>query len=123
LVTEELSLGDFVLSGGEIAAMAVVDAVTRLLPGVIDEESILEESHQSGLLEYPHYTRPPEFRGWTVPEILLTGNHAAIASWRREQALRRTWERRPDMLDNADLTAKERQLVDSWRSLRVSRST
>jgi tRNA (guanine37-N1)-methyltransferase len=123
LVTEELSLGDFVLSGGEIAAMAVVDAVARLLPGVIDEESILEESHQSGLLEYPHYTRPHEFRGWTVPDILLSGNHAAIAGWRREQALRRTWDRRPDMLNNAKLTDKEQRLVDSWRSLRVSRST
>jgi tRNA (guanine37-N1)-methyltransferase len=120
LATEEISLGDFVLSGGEIAAMAVVDAVTRLLPGAIDDESTVEESHQSGLLEYPHYTRPPEFRGWKVPEILLSGNHAAIARWRREQALRRTWERRPDMVDKVDLSAQERQSLnsqemDDWR--------
>ncbi|MDB5077533.1 MAG: trmD [Chloroflexi bacterium] len=116
LATEEISLGDFVLSGGEIAAMAVVDAVARLLPGVIDEESTVEESHQSGMLEYPHYTRPPEFRGWRVPDILLSGNHAAIARWRREQALRRTLERRPDMLDRVSLNAKEQRLLDAWRA-------
>jgi tRNA (guanine37-N1)-methyltransferase len=115
LATEEISLGDFVLSGGEIAAMAIVDAVTRLLPGAIDEESTIEESHQSGLLEYPHYTRPADFRGWTVPDTLLSGNHAAIARWRREQALRRTWERRPDMLARATLSAKEQRLIDEWR--------
>jgi tRNA (guanine37-N1)-methyltransferase len=116
LATEEISLGDFVLSGGEIAAMAVVDTVTRLLPGVIDQQSTVEESHQSGLLEYPHYTRPPVFRGWPVPDILLSGNHAAIARWRREQAVRRTWERRPDLLDAVELGAKERLLIDSWRA-------
>jgi tRNA (guanine37-N1)-methyltransferase len=115
LATEEISLGDFVLSGGEIAAMAIVDAVTRLLPGAIDAESTVEESHQSGLLEYPHYTRPADFRGWTVPDMLLSGNHAGIARWRREQALRRTWERRPDMLAHAALSAKEQRLIDEWR--------
>jgi tRNA (guanine37-N1)-methyltransferase len=114
LATEELSLGDFVLSGGEIAAMAVVDAVTRLLPDVIDPSSLAEESHNSGLLEYPQYTRPPEFRGWQVPEILLSGNHGAIARWRREQALRRTWERRPDLLARAALSERERALIASW---------
>jgi tRNA (guanine37-N1)-methyltransferase len=116
LATAEISLGDFVLSGGEIAAMAVVDAVVRLLPGVIDDESTLEESHQSGLLEYPHYTRPPEFRGWAVPPVLLSGNHAAIARWRREQALRRTWERRPDLLESVELSAQERRLLDAWQA-------
>ena len=113
-----MSLGDFVLSGGEIAAMAVVDAVVRLLPGVIDPLSLAEESHHTALLEYPHYTRPAVFRGWSVPEVLLSGNHAGIARWRREQALRRTWERRPDLLATElaqdSLTKKERQLIASW---------
>lgn len=116
LATEEISLGDFVLSGGEIAAMAVVDAVTRLLPGVIDQESTVEESYQSGLLEYPHYTRPPDYQGWPVPDILLSGNHGAIARWRREQALRRTWERRPDLIRTVELSAKERLLISSWQA-------
>ncbi len=118
LATEEISLGDFVLSGGEIAAMAVVDAVTRLQPGVIDSQSLAEESHHSGLLEYPHYTRPAEFRGWRVPDVLLSGNHAAIARWRREQALRRTWERRPELLADpgqVQLTTKEQRLIASWQ--------
>ncbi len=121
LATEEISLGDFVLSGGEIAAMAVVDAVTRLLPDVIDQQSTVEESHQSGLLEYPQYTRPPVFQGWPVPDILLSGNHGAIARWRREQALRRTWERRPDLLDSVELSAKERVLVASWQPVDADR--
>jgi tRNA (guanine37-N1)-methyltransferase len=116
LATEEISLGDFVLSGGEIAAMAVVDAITRLLPGVIDDESTLEESHQFGTLEYPHYTRPPEFRGWRVPDILLSGNHGAIARWRREEALRRTHERRPEMLDAIELSVKDRRFLDKLRA-------
>jgi tRNA (guanine37-N1)-methyltransferase len=123
LATEEISLGDFVLSGGEIAAMAVVDAVTRLLPGAIDLESTIEESHQSGLLEYPQYTRPADFRGWLVPEMLLSGNHGAIARWRREQALHRTFERRPDMLARAALTAKELRLIDGWRANAAAKST
>jgi tRNA (guanine37-N1)-methyltransferase len=114
LATEEISLGDFVLSGGEIAAMAVTDAVVRLLPGVIDAASMAEESHQAGLLEYPQYTRPPDFRGWRVPDVLLSGDHGRIARWRREEALRRTWERRPDMLRHADLSGRERQLLDTW---------
>ncbi len=97
-VDRELSIGDYVLSGGELPAMVVIDAVVRLLPGALGSpESTLEESHASGLLEYPHYTRPVEFRGWRVPEVLLSGNHAAIAAWRREQALARTRERRPDL--------------------------
>jgi tRNA (guanine37-N1)-methyltransferase len=116
LATEELSIGDFVLSGGELAAMVLVDAVTRLLPGAIDEASLGDESHERGLLEYPQYTRPPAFRGWSVPDILLSGNHGAIARWRREQAIRRTWERRPDLLAAADLTAAERALVATWNA-------
>jgi tRNA (guanine37-N1)-methyltransferase len=99
LATDELSIGDYVLTGGELAAMVVVDAVGRLLPGVLGgEQSTAEESHSSGVLEYPHYTRPPEFRGWPVPEILLSGNHGEIARWRRQQALRHTAEARPDLL-------------------------
>ena len=99
LVTDEISLGDFVLTGGELPALAIIDAVTRLLPGVLgDPEATQKDSHANGLLEYPHYTRPPEFRGWEVPEILRSGNHAAIEQWRRQQSLQRTQERRPDLL-------------------------
>ena len=97
LATQELSIGDYVLSGGEIPAMVIVDAVTRLVPGVIDPESKQEESHTSGLLEYPDYPRPAVLRDMAVPEILLSGHHAAIARWRREQALERTRARRPDL--------------------------
>ncbi len=99
LVDDELCIGDYVLTGGELAAMVVCDAVVRLIPGVLGaEESSQEESFAEGLLEYPHYTRPPEFRGWTVPEILLSGNHAKIAEWRRQQSLLRTLRRRPELL-------------------------
>jgi tRNA (guanine37-N1)-methyltransferase len=108
LVTDELSIGDYVLSGGEIAAMVIVDAVTRLLPGVLgDPSATFEDSHAEGLLEYPHYTRPPVFRDLPVPDVLLSGHHAEITRWRRQQALRRTWERRPDMLPNARLTEED----------------
>ena len=108
LITDEISIGDFVLTGGELAAMIVVDAVSRLLPGVLGgEESTLDESHSSGLLEYPQYTRPPEFRGWRVPDILLSGNHAEIAKWRRKESLRRTRERRPDLFARLDLSSKQ----------------
>ena len=104
LVSDEISIGDYVLSGGELAAMVVVEAVVRLLPGVLgSEESLAEDSHTGGLLEYPQYTRPPVFRGWSVPEVLLSGNHAQIARWRREQAVRRTKERRPELLDRVSL--------------------
>jgi tRNA (guanine37-N1)-methyltransferase len=99
LVTDEISIGDYVLSGGELAAMVVVEATVRLVPGVLgSEESLADESYVNGLLEYPQYTRPAEYRGWTVPEVLLSGNHARIASWRREQAIQRTRERRPELL-------------------------
>ncbi|MCS7056025.1 MAG: tRNA (guanosine(37)-N1)-methyltransferase TrmD [Thermoflexales bacterium] len=93
LCTDEISIGDYVLTGGELPAMVIIDAVTRLLPGVLPPGVPDEESHASGLLEYPHYTRPAEFRGWRVPDVLLSGNHAEIAKWRREQAERRTRER------------------------------
>ena len=121
LATDELSIGDYVLTGGELPAMVVVDAVVRLLPGVLGSEaSLLDESHATGLLEYPQYTRPPEYRGWSVPEVLLSGNHAQIAKWRREQIIRRTLERRPELLDKANLCSEERQLVDSLKDCLVN---
>lgn len=102
-ITREISIGDYVLTGGELAAAVISDAVIRLLPGVIgDEQSALEDSFQDGLLAPPEYTRPPEFRGWRVPDILLSGNHAKIAQWRYDQALQRTKERRPDLLEKND---------------------
>ena len=109
LVDDEISIGDYVLSGGEIPAMVLVDAIVRLLPGALgSEDSLREESHQGGLLEYPHYTRPPDFRGWGVPDVLLSGNHAQIDAWRRRQRLRRTGQRRPDLLPDAELSPLER---------------
>jgi len=108
LVTDEISIGDYVLTGGELAAMVVVDATSRLIPGVLGgAESILEESHSGGMLEYPHYTRPPEFRGWRVPDVLLSGNHAEIARWRRKESLKRTRERRPDLFEKLNLSSKQ----------------
>jgi tRNA (guanine37-N1)-methyltransferase len=105
LCTDQISVGDFVLSGGELAAMLIVDAVTRLLPGALGaEQGAADDSHATGLLEYPHYTRPPDFRGWRTPEILLSGHHAHVQRWRRQQALLRTAQRRPDMLETAWLT-------------------
>ncbi len=112
LVTDEISIGDFVLTGGELAALVIIDAVTRLLPGVLgDPDGAWDDSHVSGLLEYPHYTRPAEFRGWRVPEVLLSGNHAAIARWRRKEALRRTLLRRPDLFASARLTEEDQRLL------------
>lgn len=101
LIQRELSIGDYVLTGGELAAMVVVDAVTRLVPGVLDAESLQEESHSDGLLEYPHYTRPALWEGYPVPLVLLSGHHARIARWRRQQRIRRTLSRRPDLLIRA----------------------
>lgn len=113
LVTDEISIGDYVLGGGELAAMVVVDAVARLLPGVLGSEaSPLDNSHTTGLLEYPQYTRPDVYRGWAVPEILLSGDHAQIARWRREQAFLRTLKRRPELLDKANLSPGEKQLIE-----------
>ncbi|CAH1197876.1 tRNA (guanine-N(1)-)-methyltransferase [Paenibacillus plantiphilus] len=109
LVTDELSIGDYVLTGGELPAMVVVDSVVRLLPGVLgNETSAVTDSFSTGLLEYPHYTRPAVFRDWEVPEVLLSGHHANVEAWRREQSLLRTLQRRPELLESAELTAKER---------------
>lgn len=110
-VTDEVSIGDYVLTGGELPAMVITDAVARLLPGVIEAESLAEESFGDGLLEYPHYTRPPEFRGLVVPEVLTSGNHARIIRWRREQALLRTHARRPDLLAHAPLSDADRRFL------------
>jgi tRNA (guanine37-N1)-methyltransferase len=110
--TDELSIGDYVLSGGEIPAMVIVEAVTRLVPGVLgDMRALVEDSHARGLLEHPHYTRPPAYRELEVPDILLSGDHARVARWRREQALRRTWERRPDLLQKASLSDADRRFL------------
>lgn len=119
LVTDELSIGDYVLTGGELPAMVIIDSVVRLLPGVLgNETSAVTDSFSTGLLEYPHYTRPAEFRGWKVPDILLSGHHANIDVWRREQALKRTWERRPELLDSLELSQKDRMFLDKLRAAR-----
>jgi tRNA (guanine37-N1)-methyltransferase len=116
LVTDEISIGDYVLTGGELPALIVIDAVARLLPGVLgDPDGPFDDSHAAGLLEYPHYTRPPEFRGWTVPEILLSGDHGKIARWRREQSLARTLQRRPDLLKDAPLTDADQEFLNHFR--------
>jgi tRNA (guanine37-N1)-methyltransferase len=113
LATDTISIGDYVLTGGEIPAMVVTDAVLRLIPGVLgSEESPLDDSHAVGLLEYPQYTRPADFRGWEVPEVLLSGNHAQIAKWRREQMIKRTLEKRPELLDKAELGKEDKRLVE-----------
>ncbi len=113
LATLELSIGDYVITGGELAALVVIDAVTRWIPGVLgDPDGTLDDLHASGLLEYPHYTRPPEFRGWGVPEVLVSGDHARIARWRREQSLQRTWARRRDMLDRAELSQADLKYIE-----------
>jgi tRNA (guanine37-N1)-methyltransferase len=114
LVSDEISIGDFVLTGGELPALILMDAVTRLLPGALgDPNGAAEDSHATGLLEYPHYTRPGEYRTWRVPEILLSGNHARIARWRREQALLRTLERRPDLLEDAPLSEEDIHFLEA----------
>ena len=109
LVTDEISIGDFVLTGGELAAMVVIDAVTRLIPGALGAEGAAEtDSHATGTLEGPHYTKPANFRGWEVPDVLRSGHAANINRWRREEALRRTWQRRPDLLLTADLSEEDK---------------
>lgn len=119
LVDEEVSLGDFVLLGGEVAALAVIEATARLLPQVLgNEQSADDESHAEGLLEYPQYTRPEVFRGERVPDILRSGNHASIARWRRKESLRRTLERRPDLLKTAELSEEDRELLEEIRKSR-----
>ena len=108
LVTDEISIGDYVLTGGELPALILIDAIARLLPDVLgDPTGAQDDSHAMGLLEYPHYTRPPEFRGWKAPDVLLSGDHAKIEKWRREQALLRTLNKRPDMLEKAELSKED----------------
>lgn len=112
LTTDEISIGDFVLTGGELGAMVIVDAVARQIPGVLGARWAAEDdSHATGMLEGPHYTRPALFRGWPVPEVLISGNHARIDRWRREEALRRTWQRRPELLRTAPLTERDRAFL------------
>lgn len=116
LVTDEISIGDYVLTGGEIPALILIDAISRLLPNVLgDPTGAEDDSHAMGLLEYPHYTRPPEFRGWQAPDVLLSGDHAKIDKWRRQQALERTFKKRPDMLEKADLSKEDRKFVESLK--------
>ncbi len=117
LVDEEISVGDYVLTGGELAAAVIVDATVRLLPGFLSEEASSDESFSCSLLEYPHYTRPRSFRGMEVPSVLLSGNHAGIEHWRRQQALIRTYQRRPDLLEKADLTGKEKDYVEQLKNI------
>ncbi len=117
LVTDEISIGDYVLTGGEIPALILIDAISRLLPDVLgDPTGAQDDSHAMGLLEYPHYTRPPEFRGHGVPDVLLSGDHAKIDKWRREQALERTLRKRPDMLEKAELTKDDKKFLDKLRN-------
>jgi tRNA (guanine37-N1)-methyltransferase len=121
LVDEELSIGDYVLTGGELAALVVIDSAARLLPGVLgDEESAYRDSFGDGLLDHPHYTRPAEFRGMKVPDVLLSGNHAEIEKWRRSEALKATLLKRPELLETADLTDGDREiLVELKKALEI----
>jgi len=116
LVTDEISIGDYVLTGGELPAMLIMDAISRLLPNVLgDPTGAEDDSHAMGLLEYPHYTRPPEFRGSKVPNVLLSGDHAKIDKWRREQALERTFRKRPDMLEKAELSKDDLKFLEKLK--------
>ncbi|MFC4320204.1 tRNA (guanosine(37)-N1)-methyltransferase TrmD [Litchfieldia salsa] len=115
LVTDEFSIGDYVLTGGELPAMVIIDSVVRLLPGVLgNEDSPIKDSHSTGLLEHPQYTRPAEFRGYQVPEVLLSGNHKHIEEWREKEALRRTFLRRPDMLKSYPLTSQQKKWLKEF---------
>lgn len=116
-VTDEISIGDFVLTGGELGAMVIIDSVVRLLPGVLgNEDSPVLDSYSSGLLEHPHYTRPADFRGMKVPDVLLSGNHKHIEEWRQKESLRRTYERRPDLLDSYELSPSEKKWLDEIKN-------
>lgn len=116
LVTDEISIGDYVLTGGELPALILIDAIARLLPDVLgDPTGAEDDSHAMGLLEYPHYTRPPEFRGWKAPDVLLSGDHAKIDKWRREQALERTFRKRPDMLEKAELSKADMKFIEKLK--------
>ena len=115
LVTDEVSLGDYVLTGGELAAMVMIDATERLLPGVVgNEASVVEDSHSTGLLEHPHYTRPAVYKGMEVPAVLTSGHHGNIKEWRHKESLRRTLQRRPDLIDEMELTTKEQEWLDEF---------
>jgi tRNA (guanine37-N1)-methyltransferase len=117
LVTDEVSLGDYVLTGGELAAMVMVDATVRLIPGVVGNKSSIEEdSHSTGLLEHPHYTRPASYRGLDVPDVLMSGNHALIDEWRQKESLRRTYNRRPDLIAEMDLTDQEKKWLEEFKN-------
>ena len=118
--TDEVSIGDYVLSGGELPALVIIDAVARLVPGVVgDEQSVEGDSFERGLLDYPHYTRPAEFAGMRVPEVLTSGHHGEIRRWRRQQALKRTFERRPDLVETAVLDDEERGWLREWKATRA----
>jgi tRNA (guanine37-N1)-methyltransferase len=117
LVTDEISIGDYILTGGELASMVIIDSVTRLLPGAIGSaESHQQDSYSTGYLEHPHYTRPASFRGLDVPEVLLSGDHAKIEQWRKKESLRRTYERRPDLLDEKTLTDEEKNWLEQLKT-------
>jgi tRNA (guanine37-N1)-methyltransferase len=123
LVSDEISIGDFVLSGGELPALVLIDAITRLIPSALgDPEATKKDSHATGLLEHPHYTRPAVFREWAVPDVLLSGDHGKIARWRRMQSLRRTWLRRPDLLDNTLLDEEEKLLLKELKRQNMDKS-
>lgn len=116
LVTDEISIGDYVLTGGELGAMVIIDSVVRLLPGVLgNQQSAPEDSFSTGLLEHPHYTRPANFRGMTVPEVLLSGNHAKIKEWRQMKSLQRTFERRKDLLEHKTLSDQEKDMINEFK--------
>jgi len=116
LIDEEISIGDYVLTGGELPALVLIDSISRLVPGVLgDPQGAIQDSHTHYLLEHPHYTRPPEFRGWSIPEVLLSGNHAQIERWRREQSLLRTYQRRPDLLEKAILSEEDKKILAKFQ--------
>lgn len=116
LVTDEISIGDFILTGGELASMVIADSVVRLLPDVLgNEDSPVLDSFSTGLLEHPHYTRPSDFRGLKVPDVLISGNHAKIEEWREKESLRRTFERRPDLLESYTLSDKQKKWIDEFK--------
>lgn len=123
LITDEISIGDYVLTGGEIPAMAVMDSVVRLLPGVLgNESSAVTDSFSTGVLEHPHYTRPAIFRGWEVPDVLISGHHLNIERWRRKESLRRTWERRPELLDDIELNKEDVKMLTEIKQEDVDRN-
>lgn len=119
LITDEISIGDYVLTGGELGAMVIIDSVVRLLPGVLgNEESHQKDSFSTGFLEHPHYTRPADFRGMKVPDVLISGNHRLIEEWRTKESLRRTFERRPDLLENQELSSEQKKWLSEWQKQR-----